>query len=140
MGAAQIWTELAEMIDDEEWKQMIADFGVFYFDSPEERQQKSNNTIGDREFAHGYMAASMAAYGAKYYQDEELAKKVWKSLFDIIHAMGDAKGFATFTIDNYVNTTVLKEIPWISTNVTSQWCLNTIVALELVKEYLPNNL
>jgi hypothetical protein len=139
MGAAQIWTEIAEMIDDKEWKQMIADFGVFYFDSPEERQRKSNNTIGDREFDHGYMAASMAAYGANYYKDKELARKVWKSLFDVMKTIGDKDGFATSTVSNYLNSGSLQEIPWISTNVTSQWCLNIIVALELIKEYLPDN-
>lgn len=140
MGAAQIWTELADIIDDEEWKKMIADFGVFYFDSPIERQRKSNNTLGDREFDHGYMAASMAAYGANYYKDKELADKVWKSLFDIMWSIGDKNGFETVTIPGYVNSTSLQEITWISTNFTSQWCLNIIVALELIKEYLPEKI
>lgn len=140
MGAAQIWTELAEMIDDEEWKQMIADFGVFYFDSPEERQRKSKSTIGDREFDHGYMAASMAAYGANYYKDKELATKVWKSLFDIMKTIGEKEGFVVSNVEKYINSKKLQEIPWISTNFTSQWCLNIIVTLELIKEFLPDNI
>lgn len=138
MGAAQIWTELADMIEDEEWKKMIADFGVFYFDTPEEKKQKSKDTIGDREFDHGYMAASMAAYGANYYKNSKLAHMVWKSLFDVILTFSSKKGFETIEGQEYVYTNGLKEIPWISTNFTSQWCLNVIMALELIKDELKN--
>jgi hypothetical protein len=138
MGAAQIWMELADIIDDDEWSKMIADFGVFYFDTPEERKRKSNDTIGDREFDHGYMAASMAAFGANYYKDKVLAEKVWKSLLDIMWLIGDKKGFQSVPVSKYVNSKSLQEIPWISTNYTSQWCLNIIVALELIKEFLPD--
>jgi hypothetical protein len=136
MGAAQIWTELADVLEDQEWNQMLADFGVFYFDTPEIRKKKSNNTLGNREFEHGYMAASIAAYGAKYYQDHTLAHKVWKSLFDILWTIGDRTGFTPIGRQEYVYTKERKEIPWISTNLTSQWCLNVIVALELIKEEL----
>ncbi|MFA9375787.1 MAG: hypothetical protein ACERKZ_03425 [Lachnotalea sp.] len=140
MGAAQIWTELADIIDDEEWTKMIADFGVFYFDTPEERQKKSNHTIGDREFDHGYMAASMAAFGAFYYKDKKLAQKVWNSLFDIMWTIGDKNGFEPIKVSDYVNNENMQEISWISTNYTSQWCLNIIVALELIKEFLPDKI
>lgn len=140
MGAAQIWMELADMIEDEEWRKMIADFGVFYFDTPEERKRKSKDTIGDREFDHGYMAASMAAYGAKYYKNSKLAHMVWKSLLDVIFTFSSKKGFETSEIQEYVYTKGLQEIPWISTNFTAQWCLNIIVALELIKDELVDNL
>ncbi|WP_236354781.1 exo-rhamnogalacturonan lyase family protein [Konateibacter massiliensis] len=140
MGAAQIWTELADMIEDDEWRKMIADFGVFYFDTPEEKRRKSKDTIGDREFDHGYMAASMAAYGANYYKDSKLADKVWRSLFDIMLSIGDRDGFAPKQGQEYVYTKGLNEIPWISTNFTSQWCLNVIVALELIKNDLAESL
>ena len=29
---------------------------------------------------------------------------------------------------------------WISTNFTAQWCLNTIFALELTKDYMKDNI
>lgn len=133
MGAAQIWIELAQMIDDKEWNKMIADFGVFYFDTPQERAKKSNNSLEKREFEHGYMAASMAAYAANHYTDSKLADKVWQSLFDILWSVGNKEGFKTVTGNEYVSTTGLEEIEWISTNLTSQWCLNVIVALEYIK-------
>ena len=32
----------------------------------------------------------------------------------------------------------LTEHDWISTNYVSQWCLNVIVCLDLIREYLPS--
>lgn len=139
MGAAQIWMELAGMLDDEEWEKMIADFGVFYFDTPEEKKRKSKDIIGDREFDHGYMAASMAAYGANYYKNSTLAHKVWESLFEVIHTFSESKGFTPKQIEKNVHSKGMQEIPWISTNFTAQWCLNVIVALELIKDGLKND-
>lgn len=139
MGAAQIWMELADIIEDEEWEKMIADFGVFYFDTPKEKERKSKGITQSREFDHGYMAASMAAYGAHYYKDSTLANKVWKSLFDVIYTFSDKKGFEPVTVQENIFSKGLLEIPWISTNVTAQWCLNIIVALELIKQELKKN-
>ena len=34
----------------------------------------------------------------------------------------------------------LQEIPWISTNFVSQWCLNVIMILEFVREYIPETM
>ena len=34
----------------------------------------------------------------------------------------------------------LQEEPWISTNFISQWCLNVIVALEFIREALPESM
>ena len=33
----------------------------------------------------------------------------------------------------------MKEIPWISTNFTAQWCLNVIMALEFIRKDLPED-
>lgn len=36
--------------------------------------------------------------------------------------------------------TALWDIPWITTNTTSQWCLNVMMCLEFIREYLPADL
>ena len=41
---------------------------------------------------------------------------------------------------NYFNNENLEEMFWISTNFTSQWCLNVIVALELTKDYIKDSI
>ena len=37
MGAPQVWFELSGMLKDKQWDDMMADFGVFYNLSQEER-------------------------------------------------------------------------------------------------------
>lgn len=135
MGAPQVWFEISDMIEDNEFKQMLADYGVFYFLSKEEKQ-KVAPLIQAKGFSYPYMAASMGAYGAHYYKDEVLAKKVLRILYEDLHRLTGDIGITPNEVEGYVNNSSLKELPWISTNFVAQWCLNTIVALELLKEYL----
>jgi hypothetical protein len=136
MGAPQIWFELAELLEDEEWNRMLADYGVFYYDDVETKRKKTNGAFGEKGFSFPYMAAAMAAYGARYYQNAELAKKVWEVLWSDVGGEYGKKGFCGTRIEQCVNRKDYEEIPWISTNFVSQWCLNVIVCLELVGAYL----
>ena len=57
----------------------------------------------------------------------------------LIHSLAGKdknEGFDKEVIENYFNNKALDEMFWISTNFTAQWCLNTIVALELTKDYM----
>lgn len=136
MGGPQVWFELADMLEDEEWNKMLADYGVFYFDSPEDKAKKAP-LVQRRGFAFPYMAASMGAYGAQYHKDEELGQRIWDILRNVLVDAGGEEGFEPSVNADYLNTDQLKELPWLSTNFTAQWCLNVIVCLELIKEYLP---
>lgn len=136
MGGPETWTELVPLLKDDEWEKMLADFGIFYFDTKEEQMEKSNGIIGKREFSLPFMAASIGAYGARYYKNHERAKKIWKILKDSLKLNGsEGEDFNPKQIP-YVNNAKLDEIPWVSTNVTSQFCLNAIVSLELIGEDL----
>lgn len=137
MGAAQTWIELADLIEDEEWNKMLADFGVCYFASKEERRKLTKNLIGNREFGLPYMISAMGAYAAQYYQDETLGKKVWDVLIKALIQEYGIEGFKKSEIEPYIQTACLEEINWISTNFVSQWCLNVMNCLELISEYLP---
>lgn len=136
MGGPQVWIELAGLLKDEEWEKMLADLGVFYYDTPEVRAEKSNGLIGRGGYAFPYMAAGIAAYGARYYNNEELGSRVWEVLFKAL----EKKGFTSRNAGAYVNRNPLYEIEWLSTNFTAQWCLNAIVCLELAKDYLPDRM
>ena len=50
------------------------------------------------------------------------------------------EGFEPQYLKNTANQKLLKEIPWISTNFVSQWCLNVIMALEMIGKYMPRTL
>ncbi|MBQ7679945.1 MAG: hypothetical protein IJT34_08870 [Butyrivibrio sp.] len=135
-GSEQTWIELTELLEDPEWTQMVADYGVFYPKSNEEQNRLTDGRIGQRQFSYPFMAAGIIAFGAQYYKDEELGRKVWQILRDAIRTETGEDAFAAHPVENAGNQEVLSEIPGVSTNVFAQWCLNTIVALEFAREWL----
>ncbi len=140
MGAPQIWLELADLIDDDKFKEMLARLGQFYY-LPRERQLEiSNGIIGEREFTLPFMNAALGAYASAYYHDAQLAGTTWKILLETLIHDGNHDGFKTEIIENVGNRARLSEISWISTNFAAQWCLNTIVALEFIRDELPRTL
>lgn len=140
MGAPSIWTELGDLMGDEEWKQMVADLGRVYFTPREERGDKMNALLERREFTFPFMATGIGAYGAAYLKDEVLAKRVWKELLGSIMNDQNRNGFAHIWVANEGNQENLREIPWVSTNFVAQFGLNVIMALDFIRDSLPETL
>lgn len=140
LGGPQVWMELAELLEDDKWREMIAQYGRFYYLSDREKESESKGLTGKREFLYPVMAAAMAAYGAAFFHDEELAKKTAAYIFRALIPGTDHAGFSCEMRKNCGNQHNLQEIPWISTNFVSQWCLNTIMILEFVREYIPETM
>lgn len=140
MGAPQVWMEMADLLEDEEWKRMMAEYGRFYYLPREQQLQESNGLIGEREFSLPFMAAAMGAYGASYLHDEVLAERTWRHLLHALVHGGNHDGMKSVVLQSKGNQENLVEIPWISTNFTAQWCLNVIVVLEFIREALPKTL
>ena len=138
MGGPQTWFELAELLDDPEFKDMLVQYGSFYFLSPEEKNRVSNGIIKGGGFVYPYMASAMAAYAAREKGDKKLAYQVWQVLVHSLAGKNKDEGFDKEVI-GYYNNEKLDEMFWISTNFTAQWCLNAIVSLELTKDYLENS-
>lgn len=136
-GAPQVWMELAENIEHEEWRDMLAEFGRFYALTGEEKEEQSEGALNERHFAWPMFATGMMAYAAKHNQDEALAKRAWEILLQ-----PELSGIP-IPVENTVQKAMIwkeiEEMPWISTNVVSQWSLNIMLCLELIGEYLPNN-
>ena len=140
MGAPQIWYEMAYILEDKEWAKMLADYGRFYYLSKEEQQKASGGIIGDRDFSLPFMASGIAAYGAHYYKDAELARTTWRILLETLIQPGNREGFALRIAENKGNHARLEEIPMISTNFAAQFGLNAICALDMIREELPETL
>ena len=119
---------------------MIADFGRFYLLPKEKKEVAAAGLFGKREATFPYMATAMTAFGAEYYKDENLAHWVWYYLINELLQAGGEKGFTPQYLEETANQKLLKEIPWISTNFVSQWCLNAIMALEMIGSYMPETL
>ncbi|MEC0573634.1 hypothetical protein P8833_07535 [Bacillus inaquosorum] len=132
-GAPQVWMELAELLHDREWEEMLSEFGEFYTLSDEEKRKKSGGALHDRHFHWPMFAAAMTAYAARNKQDSHLAAKAWNLLLD------DKLSHTPLPIkpERIETWTELAELPWVTTNTVSQWCLNVIVALELIGDSLP---
>jgi len=127
------------LLDDPDWDKMLADYGCFYPLSNEEQNRITSGLIGGRQFSYPFMAAGVIAYGAHYYKDEKLGRKVWEIIKDSLDTELGQNCIETIEVKNAGNQAVLNEIPKVSTNVFAQWCLNVIVALEFAKEYLPES-
>ncbi len=140
LGASEIWTELAILLDNPEWSDMVAELGRFYYLDRDEQMKASDGIIGDRAFTLPFMAAAIAAYGAKHYDDHETGRKVWRNLFGLIMKEGVTDGFTPHIEKNAGNQAELEELDWAKTNLFSQWCLNAIVALDFVRDDMPRTI
>ncbi len=140
MGAPSIWMEMADLMEDEEWKDMLAELGSMYFMTREEQFEKTNGLIGKRQFTFPMFAGGLGSFAAKRCKDETLKKKVWKTMFSALLDLNDESGFEAKILKDKANLSELKEIPWISTNYTAQFCLNVIIALEFIRDGLPENM
>lgn len=131
MGAPSIWMEMAELLEDEEWKHMLAEYGRFYFLPEEEKQKESGGLIGSRQFTIPMFATGIGAYGAAKLNDSVLAERVVTTLLDSQYKYYP-EGFEPQILNNKGNLKELSEISWISTNHVAQFCLNAIMVLEFI--------
>jgi hypothetical protein len=133
MGGPQVWFELAGMLKDPKWEEMLADFGVYYNKSQEEKDLLTKGAISTKHFGHPVLSAAIVAFGAYYKQDQETARACWSILLGNPFARVDLQVDALDV--THVND--LKEIDWMNTNEAAQWSLNTIIALEFIPDTLP---
>ncbi len=135
MGGPQVWFELAEMLEDPEWNEMMAEYGVYYNAPQEEKDLLSHGEISHKSFEHPVLSVAIAAYGAYYRQDAVTAERCWNIL------RGNPFGSVNLQeqSEDVVYMAGLKEIDWMNTNEASQWSLNTILSLELISEWLPSS-
>lgn len=134
MGGPQVWFELAGMLEDPEWEDMLAEFGVFYNLPQEEKDRLTGGAISHRRFEHPVLSVGIAAYGAFYKQDKNVARQCWSILLQNHYARVRLREEAT----SATHVDVVKEIDWINTNEAAQWSLNAIISLELIADSLPD--
>ena len=133
MGGPQVWFELAALLKDPEWEEMLAELGVYYHMTQEEKDRITDGRVRADHFGHPVLGAGIAAYGAYYRRDERTAKRVWDILLANRYARTDLEREATAQL----HVDEVAEIDWINTNEAAQWSLNTILALALIPEALP---
>ena len=135
MGETEVWLETADMLESEELKDMVARNGLFFYLPKEERIRRSGGLLSDREFGSPIYSAEMQAWAAKRLSDGDMAKNIWKNLLSLLYAKGQTEGYCPVAYASGENGREFKEIPWITTNFTSQWFLKLILTLEFIPEY-----
>ena len=138
MGAVQVWMETADAYEHALFKDMLAEFGQAYLMTPQEREAAYGDYPQNKNYSMDYVASALAAYGAKHTGNADLARRAWHTLL-----LSSPRRYtaAPFDGDVYAVTAdgaPLTEHDWISTNYVSQWCLNVIVCLDLIREFLPS--
>ncbi len=140
MGGPQVWLETADILEDDRLKNMLSDLGAFYYKSREEKIRLTKGQIKNRPFSWPMFAAGIAAYSAMKNKDGQLARLTWGVLFGSLYKTLGKDGFEQVAYEQDISGVCRKEIVGISTNYTSQWCLNVIMCMEFIPEYLPDTM
>ncbi len=135
-GAAEIWMELADLLQDDEWRAMLAEFGEFYSLDPAEKARRSGGGITGRDWSWPMFAGSLMAYAARYRNDPELAARAWRVLLAEESGFGTDESLRVETVATPGVIAKLNEIPGITTNCASMWSLRIIESLELIGDWI----
>jgi len=139
-GGGELNFELDPLIDDPAWNKIWLQY-CRYLSAPEAEQQAA---IGGAVNFRGSDFARMTAYAAYLNKDPALARRAWDQF---LHAGGGGGNpalvvgtdpFNSHKVDGPAVPSPIDEINNISTNSTSQWCLNAIELLQLAGNDAPD--
>ncbi len=161
MGAPGVWMETADLLDYPAFNTMLTELGRFALLPRDEQLKECGGLIGEREYTFPFMFSGLSAYasskimkgeagdiklGADKINNSPLsegracASRTWKALLSSLLCENNAEGFKSINTQNAGNHSELKEIPWITTNFTAQWCLNVTIALDFIGDELPKTM
>ena len=135
MGETEIWLETAEMIHNPDLAEMTASNGRYFYLSDKERMAASGGLLKGRSFQSPIYSAEMQALAAYVMKDPKMARNIWRNLLGLLYAPEAPDGYLFPEI--YAvreDGTALKELPWITTNFTAQWCLKAIIVMDLIPD------
>ena len=139
MGAAQTFTELEPLLQEKQWTEMLTEYGQFYFFNREEQLRLSKGIIGEKIYSLPSLACGIGAYAAERLQDKALARTVWCFLLKKWAEATENSPFVERKLADKGNVAELTERTGVSTNEIGQWCLNTIMCLEMIPDSLPGS-
>lgn len=135
----EILLEAADAMQLPELRTMCADYGEMYLMTEDERGKAFGELVRGKGYSMRYTASGMGAYAGLVRKNPELMKRAWHELLIASPRRYSLKGFETQTFATREDGSELREIPWMSTNYISQWCLNTIMVLAFAREAMPDD-
>lgn len=140
MGGAQVWAEMAHLLQDPDWDAMLAEYGEFYNLPKEEKIRRSGGTLRGKDWNIPMLSTAMMAFAARRTGNGELARQAWEYLLGSPYNWSVEIPLETREVPRQSFVREITEIPWISTNTVSQWSINTIVCLELIGDEVPESI
>lgn len=139
-GGTEIWLELLEVLRNvagsgDVFRKLLADYGEFYMLSAEEKTLATDGKIITRPFSFPYFAGALSAYAAFEKNNVKLSERVVEELRKALEMPDGTHGFVQRSYAEEERGSKYLEIPGITTNATSQWCLNMIVALDFIRDF-----
>src|SRR5690606_27748207 len=123
MGGPQVWIELADLLEDEEWADMIAELGEFYNLPPEEKSIRTQGAFVGKRWAIPMLSTLLMAYAAERTGNATLGKEAWGYLMNVTdHWQMDLVKLQQVPLLEYPYP--INELQGISTNTASQWSVN----------------
>ena len=119
-------------------REMCADYGAIYLMTDTEREARFGDLARGKGYSMRYTASGMGAYAGWDRKNPELMKRAWHELIIASPRQYAKGGFEMTAFAVKENGDALLEIPWMSTNYISQWCLNTIMVLAYAQEEMPD--
>lgn len=132
MGGAQVWMEMAALLGDPEWNEMLAEFGEFYNLPPEEKNRRTSGEFTGKDWNIPMLSTSMMAFASVYYKNPKLAEQAWHYLTGERTHWNINEPITEIAVPTLEYAYPITELPWMSTNTASQWSINTIICLELI--------
>lgn len=132
-GGPELMFEIDPLVDVPEWNDAFLQY-CQYLDAPRDVQKKVLGGVVNT--GRGGDFARMAAYAAYKEKDAQLAARAWDQF---LHPgrRTTMDRFDSRKIGGPEVPTPVDEIPDVSTNSTSQWCLNAIELLQMIGDELP---
>ncbi|MBQ9307686.1 MAG: hypothetical protein IJ229_07160, partial [Clostridia bacterium] len=138
MGGPEIFLEAAEALDCPQLLEMAGDYGKLYLMTDAERETAFPGLTSGKRYVMDYVASALAAFTANHRGDPILAARAWQTLMLACPWHHDPDGFVRKPFGQKWDGTVKADTPWIATNYVAQWCLNVILALDLIPSSLPS--
>ena len=140
-GGTQIWYELAELLEDDEFTEMVAKFGAFYGMTPDERHIASNGLFNEEnDKAWGGRCGSMPAFASVRYSEKKYLEKSADAVVmnpdenNIVYNEKDGT-LLYHIVPAKDSANVVKEVVGLTTNTASQWCLGYMELARLKEKF-----
>ncbi|MGA2232793.1 MAG: hypothetical protein ABSH22_17985, partial [Tepidisphaeraceae bacterium] len=139
-GGPELNFELVPLLDEPQWKKVWLQY-CQYLAAPAAEQVRAIGGAVNTGRTSDY--ARMPAYAGFILKDPALGKQAWDQFLHGGQSGGNplvnmgTDPFSWQRVDGPQVPAAIDEISNISTNSTSQWCLNAIELLELAKDEIP---